>query len=34
MVRVQDMVEVAGAAPLDKALVFVMLGQPPVQKRH
>ena len=28
------MMEIAGADPLDKALSFVVIGDPPVQKRH
>jgi Holliday junction resolvase RusA-like endonuclease len=34
MVRVEDMMEIAGADPFDKALSFVVIGDPPVQKRH
>jgi hypothetical protein len=34
MVRVKDMMEIAGADPFDKALLLVVIGDPPVQKRH
>jgi hypothetical protein len=34
MVRVEDMMEIAGADPFDKSLSFVVIGDPPVQKRH
>ena len=34
MVQVNDMMEVVGADPTDKSLSFVVVGDPPVQKRH
>jgi hypothetical protein len=34
MVKVKDMMEIAGADLFDKALSFVVVGDPPVQKRH
>jgi hypothetical protein len=34
MVRVEDMMEIAGADPFNKALSFIVVGDPPVQKRH
>jgi hypothetical protein len=34
MVQVNDMMKVVGADPTDKSLLFVVVGDPPVQKRH
>jgi Holliday junction resolvase RusA-like endonuclease len=34
MVGVEDMMEIAGADPFNKALSFVVIGDPLVQKRH
>jgi Holliday junction resolvase RusA-like endonuclease len=34
MVQVKDMMEVVGMDPTDKSLSFVVVGDPPVQKRH
>jgi Holliday junction resolvase RusA-like endonuclease len=34
IVRVEDMMQIFGADPSDKALSFVVVGDPPVQRRH
>jgi hypothetical protein len=34
MVRVEDMMEIAGVDPSDKAILFVVVGDPPMQKHN